>query len=169
MEHPSALDTLHGSQFGRSWSCTVVCPGRWGYSHTWHGREVQQWWPPFLRFSIRLGPYCMPHHDLIDPFSCRKKIGLSVSHLVPEILGPKVGLIVHQNVLFNRFKAFCINFLLDFQSNWLPFSVILDLFGSSYLQNLRSDCVNFFYRVLKAGYQTFMKYPSPSPVCQFAS
>ncbi len=33
----------------------------------------------------------------------RKTIGLSLSHLVPEILGPKVGLIFHQNVLFNRF------------------------------------------------------------------
>ncbi len=40
--------------------------------------------------------------------------GLSLSHLVPEILGPKVGLIFHQNVLFNRFKAFCINFPLMF-------------------------------------------------------
>ncbi len=32
-----------------------------------------------------------------------EKIGLSLSHLVPEILGPKFGLIFHQNVLFNRF------------------------------------------------------------------
>ncbi len=32
-----------------------------------------------------------------------EKIGLSLSHLVPEILVPKVGVIFHQNVLFNRF------------------------------------------------------------------
>ncbi len=32
-----------------------------------------------------------------------EKIGLSLSHLVPEILGPKVGLIFHQNVFVNRF------------------------------------------------------------------
>ncbi len=32
-----------------------------------------------------------------------EKIGLSLSHLVPEIHGPKVGLIFHQNVLFNSF------------------------------------------------------------------
>ncbi len=32
-----------------------------------------------------------------------RKIGLSLSHLVPEILGPKFGLFFHQNVLFNRF------------------------------------------------------------------
>ncbi len=43
------------------------------------------------------------------PFSA-EKIGLSLSHLVPEILGPKFGQICHQNVLFNRFEAFCINF-----------------------------------------------------------
>ncbi len=32
-----------------------------------------------------------------------ENIGLSLSHLVPEILGPKVGLILNQNVLFNSF------------------------------------------------------------------
>ncbi len=37
------------------------------------------------------------------PTRSAEKIGLSLSHLVPEILGPKVGLIFHQNVLFNRF------------------------------------------------------------------
>ncbi len=35
-----------------------------------------------------------------------EKIGLSLSHLVPEILGLTFGQIFHQNVLFNRFKAF---------------------------------------------------------------
>ncbi len=37
-----------------------------------------------------------------------------LSHLVQEILGPNVGLIFHQNVLFNRCKAFCVNFPLIF-------------------------------------------------------
>ncbi len=32
-----------------------------------------------------------------------EKIGLSLSQLVPEILGPKIGKIFHQNVLFNSF------------------------------------------------------------------
>ncbi len=35
-----------------------------------------------------------------------EKISLSLSHLVPEILGPKIVLFFHQNVLFNRFKEF---------------------------------------------------------------
>ncbi len=71
-----------------------------------HGREVPQWWPQFLGFSIRLGPYFISQHNLIDPLFLQKKIGLSLSHLVPEILGPKVGLIFHQNVFFTRFKHF---------------------------------------------------------------
>ncbi len=37
------------------------------------------------------------------PTLSAEKICLSISHLVPEILGPKVGLIFHLNVFFNRF------------------------------------------------------------------
>ncbi len=33
-----------------------------------------------------------------------EKIGLSLSHLVPEILGPKVGLIFHQQILSILYK-----------------------------------------------------------------
>ncbi len=33
-------------------------------------------------------------YDLIDPLFLQKKISLFMSHLVQEILGPKVGLIV---------------------------------------------------------------------------
>ncbi len=45
----------------------------------------------FFRFSIQLGPYFMPHHDLIDHLFMQKKIIClyRLSHLVPEILGPK--------------------------------------------------------------------------------
>ncbi len=60
---------------------------------------------PFWGFSIRLGPYFVHLHNPIDPSICRKKIGLSLSHLVPEILGPKVALIFHQNNLFNNFYS----------------------------------------------------------------
>ncbi len=58
--------------------------------------------PRFLRFSIQLGPYFIPQLNLIYPLFY-KKIGLSLSHLVPEILGPKLDLMFHLNVLFNRF------------------------------------------------------------------
>ncbi len=66
--------------------------------------DFQSDWVPILYLNtIRL-----------NPSFCRKKIVLSLLHLAPEILGPKVALIFHKNVLFNRFKAFCINFPLIF-------------------------------------------------------
>ncbi len=40
----------------------------------------------------------MPQHDL-----SAETIGLSLSYLVPEVLGPKVDQMFHQNVLFNSF------------------------------------------------------------------
>ncbi len=44
------------------------------------------------------------YHNTIrlTPSFCEKN-GLSLSNLVPEIIGPKVGLSFHQNILFNRF------------------------------------------------------------------
>ncbi len=80
----------------RIWECPLGEGG--GTPILGHGREVLLWWPPFLGYSIRLGPYFIPH--------------FSPSHLVH--LGHKVYLIFHQNVLFNRFKAFCINFPFNF-------------------------------------------------------
>ncbi len=52
----------------------------------------------------------------LTPSFCRN-ISFSLSHLVPEILGPKIGHIFHKNVLFNNLEAFCFNFLLDFLSS----------------------------------------------------
>ncbi len=51
-------------------------------------------------------------HDLIDPLFLQNKIDLPLSHLVPQILGPKGGLIFHQNVLF--LIVFLKNFVLIF-------------------------------------------------------
>ncbi len=77
-------------------------------------------------------------HSNPNPLFLQKTNGLSLSHLVPEIFGPTIGLILNQNVLFN---CFYINFLFDYWSNWSPFSLIFDLFDPSFLQNLRSDWV----------------------------
>ncbi len=41
-------------------------------------------------------------------------------------------LIFHKNVLFNSFEAFCVDFLLDFQTNWPPFSLTLVHFDLSF-------------------------------------
>ncbi len=47
----------------------------------------------FWIFNLIGSPYFMPQHNPIDPLFLQTKIGLSLSHLVPEILGPKVGII----------------------------------------------------------------------------
>ncbi len=52
---------------------------------------------------------------IIDLLFLQKKIILSLSHLVPEIIWPKVGLF-SKNLSFNTFGAICNNFLLDFWS-----------------------------------------------------
>ncbi len=49
-------------------------------------------------------------YDLIDALFLQKKISLSLSHLVLEILGLKIGLIFHQNVLFNSFLSILYKF-----------------------------------------------------------
>ncbi len=68
-----------------------------------HGRAVQQWWPPFWGFLIQLGPYnFIPQHNPIDLLFLQKNRFVSIT-LVPEILGPNVGLMIHYNVLCNRF------------------------------------------------------------------
>ncbi len=44
-----------------------------------HGREVPQWWPPVLRFSIWMDPYFMPHYDQIVFLFLQTKIRLSLN------------------------------------------------------------------------------------------
>ncbi len=39
-----------------------------------HGREVLRWWPPFFKFSIRLGTYVIPQHIPIDSLFLQKKL-----------------------------------------------------------------------------------------------
>ncbi len=82
-----------------------------------HGRKVLWWWPPFLRLSIQFGPYCMEQPDLIDP-SFFRKISSCLLNLVPEIRGQKVGLIKQVLRILHQFFPFCINFPLNFRSNW---------------------------------------------------
>ncbi len=97
-----------------------------------HSGAVPRWWPSCLGFSIWLGPYFIPQHN-----PTAEKIGLSLSHLVQEILGPKVGLIFYQNVFFNRFY---IIFPLIFDPND-PFFIDFKSFDPLFSQNLRSNWV----------------------------
>ncbi len=71
---------------------------------------------------------------------CAGKISLSLSYLVSEILGPIVGLILHQNVLFNILCQFSPWFVIQLIP-LTPYSLILDIFDPLFLQNLRSDLV----------------------------
>ncbi len=89
-------------------------------------------------------------------------ISLSLSHLIQEILGPKIGLFFHQNVLFDRFKTFCIKFLLDFQINWPPFSLILDFLTPHLYKTLDPIGPNFF-SCADPGYQKFCEVTQPPP------
>ncbi len=91
---------------------------------------------PFMRYSIRLGP----DHDLIDPLYLQKKIGLYLSHIDPEILGPKLFTKMYYLTVFKHFVSI---FPLSLRSNWPPFSLILDIFNPTCLQNLRSDWDQF--------------------------
>ncbi len=63
----------------------------------------------------------MHHHDQIDTLFLHTNNGMSLSHIVPEILGPKVGLIFHKNVLLTVFKNFVSIFSLIFGPMAPPF------------------------------------------------
>ncbi len=54
--------------------------------------------PVFEIFYPIFYPYFMPHHDLIDLF-LQKKWFVSITFSSRDI-GPKIGLMFHQNVLF---------------------------------------------------------------------
>ncbi len=87
--------------------------------------------PGFDIFWSYLVPF-LCHTWSYWPPLCAEKIFLSPSHYVPEIIWLKV----------------CITFLLHFLSCWPPFSLLLDLFDSSFSQNLRSHWVHFFHCML---------------------
>ncbi len=106
----------HTSWTERGGGC--VYPGE-GTHTRGHGREVPQRWPPFLRFSIQLGPYFIPHHDLINPPLSTEKNGLSLSHLVPEIIEQ------FWNIFFYQFSPWS-------SIQLTPFTLILDHFDSSF-------------------------------------
>ncbi len=105
-----------------------------------HGMDVPRWWPLFWGFSIRFGPYFIPQHNPIDPLFLQKTINLFLSHLVPEILVLKVGLIFTEMYYLTDLK----HFVSIFNPIDPPFSLILLFFDPSFSQNLRSDWVQFF-------------------------
>ncbi len=79
--------------------------------------------PVFAISRCQWVPFLCPTRSYWPPLLA-EEIGLSLSHLEPEIISPKVGLIVHKNLSFDHFEAFCTNFLLDFRFCWPPFLVL---------------------------------------------
>ncbi len=58
---------------------------------------------PVFEIFDPIGSLCYTSSQSDWPLLSAEKNGLSLSHLVPEMFGPKFGLICHQNVLFNSF------------------------------------------------------------------
>ncbi len=101
--------------------------------------------------------YNATHFDW-PPLSA-EKISLYLSHLVPEIIRPKVDLFFTKMYYLRDCKHFVSIFnpidlfFLNFRSFW-PFI----------LQNLRSNWVQYFFRMLNPATENFVKYrPSPLP------
>ncbi len=59
--------------------------------------------PVFEGFFLSNCPYFMPKLDLIDLLFLQKKNWFVSITFSGQILGPKLGLIFHENVLFNGF------------------------------------------------------------------
>ncbi len=118
-----------------------------------HGREVPRWWPQFGGFSIRLGPYFIP--------LSAEKIGLPLSHLVSGILGPKVGLIIHQNVLTD-FKHFVYIFSLNFDPIEPLFHWFKKCLIPHFHKTLHQIGSNIFSHA-EPGYRTFDEVPHTPP------
>ncbi len=114
-----------------------------GHCHTWKWLGTSTLLTPiFDIFLSHWVPFCCLTWSY-GPLFMQKQISLSLSHLVSEIIWPKVSLFFHKNLSFDTFEAICANFLLDFRYCWTPFS-LLELFDPSFLQNRRYCWVHFF-------------------------
>ncbi len=108
-----------------------------------HEREVSHWWHPIF-YPIWSLFYALSWSEW--PLLSAEKNGLSLSHLVPEILGPKVGQI------FTKMYLSVLSILYQF-SPWfsiqlIPFFTDIRSFWPSFLQNIRFDWFQIFYRML---------------------
>ncbi len=73
--------------------------------------------PCFLLFHVPLDPYFMTNSFLFEPLFLQKKSGCHYYIYWTSSWS---------NFSSDSFDAFCIIVLLDFQTNWLPFSLFLD-------------------------------------------
>ncbi len=67
-------------------------------------------WPSILKiwsspWQFRRGHCSHAQRYRIDPLFLQIKISLSLSHLIPEIIWPKVALFFHKNLSFDTFET----------------------------------------------------------------
>ncbi len=126
-----------------------VEPGGGRHSNTW------TWWRTFALLTPVFDVFRSHWVRLLCPsrsywpLLSAEKISFSLSHLVPEIIWAKVGLIFNKNLSFDHFETFYTNFLLDFRSYWPPFLQFLDLFDPKLIFTKPQIPLGpFFHRVL---------------------
>ncbi len=121
--------------------------------------------PRLWHFQIQFGPFLCPTWSYWwSPFSA-DKIGLSLSHLVPQILGLNFGHMFQKNLLFEPFSSILYQFFSDFRYCWPPFycRYVYPLV----FQNLRSYWVHrFFHHAMDPlspplPTKHLVKYPTP--------
>ncbi len=130
-----------------------------GHSHTW------TWWetsalltPIFDIFRSHWFPFLCPTRSHWPPLST-EKIGLCLSHSVPEIIWGKSGLIFHKNLLFDHFvPIFSLIFdLID------PFFTVLRSFWPLIFTKPQILLGPFFHHVLDPPYWKFGEVVPPAP------
>ncbi len=119
--------------------------------------------PRFWHFPIPLGLFLCPTRSYWLPLSA-EKISLSLSHLFPEIIWAKIGLIFHKNLSFDHFETFCTNVLLHFRSYWPPFFfTVLRSFWPLIFTKPQIPLGPFFHCEMDPPYQKFGEVPPPLP------
>ncbi len=94
----------------------------------------------------------------LSPSFCRK-ISWSLSYLVPEILGPKLGLIFKKNVLFNHFLSILYQFSPWFSIQLTPSFIELRSFWPLFFSKPYEIRLSpFFYRMLNPVTVNLVKY-----------
>ncbi len=141
--------------------CRIQCGGHGFYNWSGHTLHVGTFPGIDPLFEICRSVPFYAQLDLIDsPPPLQNKIGLYLSHLVPEIIWPEIGQIFLQNTSFDQFQHFVpiCSLIFDFvhpiliflRSFWLLF----------FLQNLRSCWVHFFSSCTVAPTKHLVMYPS---------
>ncbi len=136
--------------------CLKVHLVRWA-TDFWLNFYTREGTPMFEMFDPIGSLFYAPTWSDCPPLSAGK-VSLSLSHLVPEILGPKFGLMFHQMYYLTLFKHFVSSFSLIFYPFFFfDFRSFLPLiFTKPYIR-----LGHIFYLVLYLATENLVKYPHP--------